>query len=164
MSSDKLTIQYMCRNLPGKSWRTCRSVHVGIGRGATMEQITSADAEEIVLEVHAEATVRELGRQDPSWFTARRGLFSEEHHLCLREASWSEKHQVAMERHLVVALATGDVTQYVSTTQAYADSEYESVIAAQGFGQIERYGSLEGSDPNPSEDFFVLVGRARESV
>ncbi len=49
MSSEELTIHYVCRNLPGKSWRTCRSVHIGIGRGSTMEQITSADTEEIIL-------------------------------------------------------------------------------------------------------------------
>ena len=118
----------------------------------------------LVLEIHPEATVRELGRQGPTWFTARQGLFSEEPHLCLRECSWSEKHQVATERYFVIEVATGEVAQYVSTTQGYSDSEYESLIREQGFEQLERYGSLEGSASNPDDGLFVLVGRAREAA
>lgn len=118
----------------------------------------------LVLEVHREATVRELGRQGPTWFTARQGLFSEAPHLCLHECSWSEKHRVATERYFVIEVATGEVTQYLSTTQAYSDAEYESLIREQGFELLERCPSLEGPASDPDEDFFVLVGRARETA
>ncbi len=40
----------------------------------------------LILELHTEESVRELGQQSPSWFTADRGLFSPDPHLCLREA------------------------------------------------------------------------------
>ncbi len=118
----------------------------------------------LVLEVHTDATVRELGRQSLTWFTARQGLFSSEPHLCLRECSWSEKHLVATERYFVIDVATADVEQYVSTTQAYSDSEYASQMRDQGFEQVERYGSLEGSASNQDEGLFVLVSRAREAA
>ena len=114
----------------------------------------------LVLEVHTEAAVRKLGQQDATWFTARQGLFSQEPHLCLHEASWSEKRQVATEQYFVVELATGEVTQYASTAQAYSDAEYESLLREQGFGQLERYGALDDSASNPDEGLFVLVGRA----
>jgi Family of unknown function (DUF5990) len=45
-----VTVRYICQNLPGKRWREVRSVHVGIGRDSTLEQIMSADAEEVVFE------------------------------------------------------------------------------------------------------------------
>ena len=50
MSAEKVTVRYICRNLPGKRWRSVDSVHIGIGRESTLEQITSADAEEVILE------------------------------------------------------------------------------------------------------------------
>ncbi len=50
MSSEEVRIQYVYQNLPGKRWRTYSSVHIGIGREKTLDQITSADAKEIVLE------------------------------------------------------------------------------------------------------------------
>ncbi len=62
MSSEQVTVRYVCQNLPGKRWRDVRSVHVGIGRDETLEQITSADAEEVVFE----ATYRIGRRRDGS--------------------------------------------------------------------------------------------------
>ena len=62
MSTEEVTIRYVCRNLPGMRWRTIGGVHVGIGRDSTLEQITSANAEEIVLE----ATYRIGRRRDGS--------------------------------------------------------------------------------------------------
>ena len=50
MSAEEVTVRYICQNLPGKRWRDFRSVHVGIGRDSTLEQITSADCEEVELE------------------------------------------------------------------------------------------------------------------
>ncbi len=62
MSSEEVTVRYICQNLPGKRWRQVRSVYVGIGRDNTLEQIRSADADEVVFE----ATYRIGRRRDGS--------------------------------------------------------------------------------------------------
>jgi hypothetical protein len=58
----------------------------------------------------------------------------------------------------------GEVAEYLSTTQAYSDSEYESLMREQGFERLQRYPSLEGPTSSPDEGLLVLVGRAREAA
>jgi len=50
MAAEKpvVRVRFVCRNLPGKVWRDCGDVHVGMGRGDSLEQIVPAVGEEIV--------------------------------------------------------------------------------------------------------------------
>lgn len=101
-----------------------------------------------------------MGSGPATWFTAPMGLFSATPHLCLRESSWSEEHHVALERYHVVDAATAEVAQYTSTTQAYSDSEYASLLVVAGFDGLERCRSLGGPGATPDDDLFVVVGHS----
>ena len=113
----------------------------------------------LVLEVHSEAFVRSIGEGNPSWYTAQRGVFSDRPHLCLRECSWHPQHRAAIERYLVVSLPPAELAEYLSTTQAYSDEEYTSLLRGLGFDRITRHASLSGGHPEQEQGLFVLVAR-----
>ncbi|MEM7017747.1 MAG: class I SAM-dependent methyltransferase [Pseudomonadota bacterium] len=98
----------------------------------------------LVLEVHTDKFIRELGSGEPSWFTATQNVFSDTPHLCLREPAWHQREHAATERYFVVELATKTVTTYMSTTQAYSEDEYRELLNSAGFQGIKRHASLSG--------------------
>ena len=111
----------------------------------------------LVLEAHREASVRALGGSGTSWFVAPQGVFSDEPHLCLREARWHEAERVATEEFLVAPLDGAPVARFVSTTKAWSDADYAELLRRAGFADAERQGSLAGTEADP--DLFVLVAR-----
>lgn len=113
----------------------------------------------LVLEVHEEAFVRELGERAPTWHTASQGLFSARPYLCLQESFWSEEERVAIERYSVIELETADVITYHSTTAAYSENEYATLLKNAGFCRAERYPSLVGGPSEGDDGLFVLVAR-----
>lgn len=114
----------------------------------------------LVLEVHSEELVRSLGDRDPVWFTSRESVFSDEPHLCLSESAWHPDFRAATEQYFVVSLGSTEVAHYVSTTQAYSDTEYTELLLDAGFTGVEHHASLTGDPANEADGFFVLVARA----
>jgi 2-polyprenyl-3-methyl-5-hydroxy-6-metoxy-1,4-benzoquinol methylase len=113
----------------------------------------------LVLEVHGEDYVRDLGSQPCTWFSAHRGLFSDRSHLCLREYTWHADFCAAVERFFVVEIETTEVRTFTSTTQAYSGSAYVTLLRDAGFLPPERYPSLDGAADNHEFGLFVLVAR-----
>ena len=50
----------------------------------------------LILEVHTEESVRQIGEQPPTWFSTQQGLFSDQPHLCLRECTWHAAARAAI--------------------------------------------------------------------
>ena len=111
----------------------------------------------LVLEVHSEAELREIGERPPSWYSAPAGLFSERPHLCLRESAWHEEERAASQRWFVIDAASGEVERFADSVQAYSDEEYEAMLAAAGFGEVAWYPSLSGRAMADEPDLSVLV-------
>jgi SAM-dependent methyltransferase len=103
----------------------------------------------LLLEPHTYEAVVKLGKQPASWYSAEKGLFSEEPHLCLQENFWDAEDKVAIQRYYVIDAATGELTRYSSSTQAYTNEEYRSLLAECGFGEVVFYPSLDGSTDRP---------------
>lgn len=116
----------------------------------------------LVLEVHTDTFVRELGEESPGWFTSAHGLFSDEPHLCLPESTWHPVQRATTERYFVIDIATGEIRTHASTTQAYSSSEYASLLQESGFDRFERHPSPDASAPH-REGLVVFVAR-RETV
>ncbi len=110
----------------------------------------------LLFEPHPFDAVAELGEQPSSWFSTEKGLFSAEPHLYLQESFWDEGHNVTIQRYYIVDAATGEVTRYSSSMQAYTDDEYRSLLAECGFGQVEFYPSLSGSEGD-SEKYLMAI-------
>ena len=110
----------------------------------------------LLLEAHTFEAVANIGTEMPLWYSEKNGLFSEQAHLCLTEAFWDEKESVATQRYYVVDAATGDVTMQASSTQAYTEDKYESLLRKAGFKEIifhDSFGEVE------DDDFWLIEAR-----
>ena len=110
----------------------------------------------LLFEPHTFEAVVTIGEWPSSWYSAEKGLFSGEPHLCLQENFWDAEHNVAIQRYYIVDAASGEVTRYSSSMQAYTDEEYRSLLAECGFGEAVFYPSLGGSGSD-SEDYLMVI-------
>jgi SAM-dependent methyltransferase len=113
----------------------------------------------ILLEPHTFDAVYELGNQPATWYSARNELFAEEPHLCLMESFWDEDLSVAIERYIIVNAASGEVTRYASSTQAYENDELAEMLKQAGFKNPEFYPSLKGGPDVKMSQLQVLVAQ-----
>ncbi|MBZ0290587.1 MAG: class I SAM-dependent methyltransferase [Anaerolineae bacterium] len=105
----------------------------------------------LLLEAHTGEFIYRLGHQPPTWYTAEKGLFSDEPYLCLTEARYEADHAIAYD--YVFAADSGKMQSYVNMLQGYTDDEYRRLL--RGFQNVLFYPSLNGS-PERS-DLFVIV-------
>lgn len=91
----------------------------------------------LLIEPHTYDAVHRMGEQPASWYSAPRGLFSDEPHLCLQENYWDDEAHVAIERYYIVDATTAEVARHSSSTQAYTRDEYRSLLAGCGFCATE---------------------------
>jgi SAM-dependent methyltransferase len=113
----------------------------------------------LLLEPHAFEAVVKIGEQHSWWYTAEKGLFSEEPHLYLQESFWDTEDKVAIERYYVIDAATGEVTRHSASTQAYTNEEYRSLLAECGFGQVVFYPSLGGSTGSLEGELIAILSQ-----
>ncbi len=103
----------------------------------------------LLLEPHTFEAVVEIGKQPSSWYSAEKGLFSDEPHLYLQENRWDTENNVTIQRYYIIDAATGAVTRHSSSTQAYTNEEYRSLLVECGFGNVTFYSALDGSVDSP---------------
>jgi len=113
---------------------------------------------QLLLEVSTFDSIRSIGSQPATWYTEESGLFSDRPHLVLHEAFWDEGQSVATERWYMVEAATGAVSHFAASLQAYTDEQYCSLLEEVGFRGILFFPSLLGED-SPPGDFPVVLAR-----
>lgn len=113
----------------------------------------------LIMEVHKQSFIEEIGRAVPTWFTAQRSLFLDRPHVCLKDAFWYASEMVAVERYSVIDASNNNIVRYASTTQAYTDQAYRDMLHSSGFGEIQRYTSLSGDVAESENGLYVLVAR-----
>jgi hypothetical protein len=118
----------------------------------------------LLLEPHTFEAVVKLGEQPSSWYSAERGLFSDEPHLCLQESFWDGEGNVAIERYYIVNAVTGEVTRHSASTQAYTDGQYRSLLVECGFGEVEFYPSMGGSPGNAGSALTVILSQKKHAA
>ena len=72
------------------------------------------------------------------------------------ESFWDEDLSVTIERYIIVDAASGEVTRYSSSMQAYEDDELAEILTQVGFQNPEFYSSLRGV-PDEMTQLQVLV-------
>jgi SAM-dependent methyltransferase len=115
----------------------------------------------LLLEAHTLTAIRDMGQQQPTWYAAQAGLFSEKPHLCLEESFWDARQGVATTRYYIVDALTGDVTRHAASYQAYTEAEYRALLETCGFGKIAVYPSLMGTEDPEQATLMAIVGTAR---
>ena len=113
----------------------------------------------LLLEPHTFAVVQKMGEEASSWYSSPGGLFSEEPHLCLQESFWDAGSSTTTTRYFVVDAASGQMTRYAQSFQAYTDEGYRALLAGSGFEAIEFYPSLTGDEAEAGGALFALVAR-----
>lgn len=93
------------------------------------------------------------------WRAAQSGLFSDEPHLWLEERFWDAESQTTITRHYIIDAATAAVTRHAETLQAYAEAEYQRLLAVAGFQHIQSFPSLTGEAEPIHDDMCVLVAQ-----
>jgi SAM-dependent methyltransferase len=113
----------------------------------------------LLLEPHTFAAIQQRGLEPAFWYSSPGGLFSERPHLCLQEGLWAEAGCTATIRYYVVDAASGGVTRYAQTMQAYSDDEYRALLQACGFRDVVFGASLTGAKGPADGEFFAAVAR-----
>lgn len=114
----------------------------------------------LLLEVSTYQSVRRIAEQPPSWFSSRRGLFSDGPYLLLEENFWDEGQQTATTRMFRIDAANGEVVRYAQTFQAYHEDALAALLASCGFTIEETFPGM-GEGPAESSDFQAVVARSR---
>jgi len=111
----------------------------------------------LLLEVTMYDAVYGLGNQPATWYSAEDELFADEPYLCLMEPFWDDEQAVAIERFYIIDAASGEVTRYSASTQAYTVDEFREILQNAGFSKIEIYPSLLGKEDPSQRELFVLI-------
>lgn len=115
----------------------------------------------LLIEPHTAAAIRAIGDQPNAWSAHQTGLFADQPHLCLETAHWSAPDRVATKRFFIIDAASGAVTRYAASYQAYTDDAYRALLADHGFADIVLHPSLTG-DPDPSQPALRAITARRE--
>ncbi|MDP7251423.1 MAG: class I SAM-dependent methyltransferase [Planctomycetota bacterium] len=113
------------------------------------------DYGQLVLEVHPFDAIRRQGNAASKWGASPSGLFCKSPHICLEESFWDETRRAATTRYFILDPASSSVTAYASSSQAYTDEEFCSLLNACGFTTVTQHPSLTGEDES-SGDVMVL--------
>lgn len=115
----------------------------------------------LALEAHTLDVVERMGKEPPSWYSAKAGLFSDQPHLVMEEHFWDTTQLTATTRFYVINAFDATVTRYAMTTQGYTNENYSSLLQNAGFTDISTYPSLTGTDDPNQPHFVVLVAKVR---
>ena len=88
-------------------------------------------------------------------------MFSDEPHLYLQENFWDTDENVAIERYFIIDATTGDVVCHSSSTQAYTNQGYRSLLAECGFGEVLYFPSLGEGAYGPPSDLFAILSQKK---
>jgi SAM-dependent methyltransferase len=121
----------------------------------------------LVLEPSTYDHIYKLGRTPASWYSSRDGLFSDKPHVAFEENFWHEDVRASTTRHFVVDAATGEVTRYAATYQAYTNEQLSALLRECGFEAMQFYSSLIGVPDETQRELMAIVARKarnREAV
>jgi len=113
----------------------------------------------VLLEPQTYDAIQKDGNRPACWHTESGGLFSVNPHLWLEEHFWHASCHAATTRYFIIDAATGAVDRYASTSQAYADSDYDQLLTSAGFSEIQRFPSLTGTKSHEQEGLSVLMAK-----
>jgi SAM-dependent methyltransferase len=116
----------------------------------------------LLLEVTTYDAVYDKGNQPPGWYRAEQEFFADEPYLCLTESFWDEEIEIALERYIVIDVATAKVDCYVNSTQAYSELQFRDMLLQSNFDAIEIFPSLTGNKSSFQEEMNVLLAIKKE--
>jgi len=111
----------------------------------------------LLLELQSADQIEAGGQAGPTWYATAAGLFSDRPHLVLQENFWDEAERASTSRFMVVDAATGAVSSYALSNEAYTDPELDEVLRGGGFEGVMWVPSLTGREEAAETDLPVVV-------
>lgn len=113
----------------------------------------------LLLEPHHWAAIERMGRAGRSWWSSSNSVYASAPHIALEESFWTPEDGIATIRYYVLDGATGMVTRFAQSLQAYTAEGYAALMAEAGFVDATTYPSLNGQPDASQADMFALVAR-----
>jgi len=113
----------------------------------------------LLIEPHTYEIVVEVGEKSPSWYSTRKGLFSDKPHLFMQENFWDAANNVAIQRYYIIDAKSGKVMRHSSSTQAYKNEEYHSLLTECGFEKLVFFPALGGDTCSPDGGFIAILAQ-----
>ena len=122
-----------------------------------------ADGGLMLLEPQRFATVEGEAKKGPSWWSVPGGLhlFADGSHLCLEEHFWDAEARTGTTRYFVIDPASADVAAYAMSNEAYSDDEFQDMLTAVGFEDVQFFPALIGVEDESQSFYLALVARKR---
>ncbi len=111
----------------------------------------------LLLEPQDYASFQRIRKEPPVWRAYKHGLFSEQPHLYLYESFWDGRSSTTTTRYWVIDAASGQVTRYASTAQAYTDEALEELLHRHGFADVQFFPALAPKEGQARQEFFGLT-------
>ncbi len=112
---------------------------------------------QLLLEPHPFHAIEKIGGKGRAWKSANRGLFSDQPFLLLQEHLWDAATLTTTVRYFVVDAASGHITRYAQTFQAYSNADYEALLDACGFEQAQFFPGLGGIQDTSADDYLMAI-------
>ena len=113
----------------------------------------------LLIEASAEAALRAQGAERTRWYTSRSGLFSNQPHIVLEETFWDDQRKILTSRYYVIDAATGHITRYASSYQAYTHEEYSKLVSGCGFTGVNIMPNLGKVSQDSVGDFVAILAQ-----
>jgi SAM-dependent methyltransferase len=113
----------------------------------------------LLLELQSAKQIQKGGEAGPSWYSAAPGLFSEQPHLVLQENFWDAEAAASTTRFMVIDAATGAVSSYAMSNEAYTTEELDGALRTAGFTEVQSFPSLSGKTASDETELPVIVAR-----
>lgn len=117
----------------------------------------------MLLEPHSFDAVKGIGESQPSWHSAKSGLFSEKPYMYFDESFWDEQSSTSTKRFFVIDALNAEVERYAATYQAYTKQQYRVLLEQCGFEEIEFFPMLANDNVESQGDLIAIVAKKCEN-
>lgn len=110
----------------------------------------------LLIEPHTFSSLKKMGKAEPSWYSANKGLFSDTPHLCLQENCWNDENKTLTKRWYIVDTHSADVRYVAQCYQAHTKAHLQSLLKKRGFKTIRFYTALSEEMDIADSDYMVV--------
>jgi SAM-dependent methyltransferase len=118
----------------------------------------------LLLEVHTDAAVQNMGQEPSSWFSSHSGLFSERPHIVLMDNHWDQDCQAATQRYYVIDAETSTIDRFAASYQSYTNAEYTLLLTECGFKDVRFYPALGRSEREPDPTLIAISAHKKPRI
>ena len=110
-----------------------------------------------LLELFSYDTIEELGSFHPTWSSENESSFSPHPHIILKDYEWVHNAAYSVCRYHIIHSEDQKVEVYTERLQAYSYSQYEELMAKNGFSIVSKLPSLANEKDNTGLNLFGLL-------